>query len=144
MNTTQKCILIVEDDTSLQHGLVDKFTREGFKVLSANNGAAGLAMALINHPDVILLDVIMPQMDGFVMLQRLRESGAWGKSVGVIFLTNLSADSDKVMARITADEPAFYLVKSGVMLHDVVVKVNECLEAMKTRKEQEEAQGAAK
>jgi DNA-binding response OmpR family regulator len=123
----QNRILIVEDDASLLHGLIDKFTHEKFHVLSATNGIDGLASALVDHPDVILLDILMPQMDGLTMLQKLRESGAWGRSVAVIFLTNLSSENEKIMARIVKDEPVFYLVKSAVSLQDVVDKVKACL-----------------
>ncbi len=128
---TQKKILIVEDDRSLLRGLVDKFTRENFAVSFASNGVEGLSSATLNHPDVILLDIVMAQMDGLTMLEKLRAASEWGKNVPVIFLTNLSPDNDKIIARIMKDEPVFYLVKSDFMLSDVVGKVNECLEARK-------------
>ncbi len=126
---TQKKILIVEDDQSLLKGLVDKFTRENFAVHFAANGVEGLSSAMINHPDLILLDIVMTQMDGLTMLEKLRAADEWGKHVPVVFLTNLSPDNDKIIARIIKDEPAFYLVKSNFMLSDVVAKVNECLAA---------------
>jgi DNA-binding response OmpR family regulator len=125
--TLKKKILIVEDDLSLLRGLVDKFMREGFAVFSANNGIEGLSSAFAIHPDIILLDIVMAQMDGLTTLQKLREKDAWGKDVPVIFLTNLSPDSDRIIAEIAKDEPAFYLVKSDFLLSDVVVKVRECL-----------------
>jgi len=123
----KKRILIVEDDTSLLRGLIDKFTREGFAVLSASNGIEGFSSAMLNHPDVILLDVVMAEMDGLTMLEKLRAADEWGKKVPVVFLTNLSPDSDAIMSRITKDAPAFYLVKSDFLLSDVVTKVRECL-----------------
>lgn len=122
----KKRILIVEDDASLLHGLVDKFTHEKFEVFSATNGAEGLESALTCHPQVILLDIIMPQVDGLTMLQKLRETGEWGKSVPVIFLTNLSAENENIMARIATDEPVYYLIKSAVSIQDVVDKVSAC------------------
>jgi two-component system OmpR family response regulator len=125
----KKRILIVEDDASLLHGLVDKFTHKQFEVLSAANGAEGLASALENRPQVILLDIIMPQIDGLTMLQKLRETGEWGKSVPVIFLTNLSAENENIMARIATDEPVSYLIKSAVSIQDVVDKVRACFES---------------
>jgi DNA-binding response OmpR family regulator len=129
-NDTQgakKSILIVEDDHSLLRGLVDKFTRENFTVFSAGNGLEGFSSAQMHHPDIILLDIVMAQMDGLTMLEKLRETGDWGKKVPVIFLTNLSPDNDKIMARVAQDAPAFYLVKSDFLLSDVVEKVHECL-----------------
>jgi DNA-binding response OmpR family regulator len=125
----QKRILIVEDDASLLRGLTDKFTRENFLVFFARNGVEGLSSALAHHPDVILLDIVMPQMDGLMMLQTLRTKDEWGKHVPVVFLTNLSPDNDKIIARISEDEPAYYLIKSDFLLSDVVAKVNEAIHA---------------
>lgn len=123
----KKSILIVEDDQSLLTALVDKFTREGFITLRAANGVSGYSLALERHPDIILLDILMPEMDGITYLQKLRKEDEWGKSVPVIFLTNVSPNTDRIIARITEDEPAYYLVKSDFLLADVVEKVNERL-----------------
>jgi DNA-binding response OmpR family regulator len=125
-------ILIVEDDQSLLRGVVDKFLREGFVVFFATNGMEGLASALLNHPDIILLDIVMPHMDGLTMLEKLRAENEWGNKVSVIFLTNLGPDSDKMIEHISAHEPAFYLVKSDLLLNDVVAKVREALAAKST------------
>ena len=73
--------------------LVDTFTREKFSVLQATNGEEGLTVALRDHPNLILLDIIIPVMDGMTMLRKLRED-AWGKDVPVILLTNLN-DAEK-------------------------------------------------
>lgn len=123
----KKSILIVEDDASLLRALVDKFTREQFTAYFASNGIEGLSSAFMHHPDVILLDIVMSGMDGLTMLKKLREKDEWGKHVPVVFLTNLSPDNDKIIARISEDEPAFYLVKSDFLLSDVVGKVREAL-----------------
>ena len=128
-NTTQKRILIVEDDESLLRGLSDKFSREGFVVSLASNGIEGFSSAMMNHPDVILLDIVMSEMDGLTMLEKLRAANDWGKTASVVFLTNLSPDSNEIMAKITKNEPAFYLVKSEFLLSDVVAKVRECIAA---------------
>lgn len=133
MDPAKKKILVVEDDRALLGALAEKFTSEGFAVLSAKNGGAGLANALANHPDIILLDIVMPDMDGLTMLEKLRASNSWGKSVQVILLTNVTPDSEEVMSRITRNEPAFYMVKSDYMLTEVVAKVRECLAAIDSR-----------
>lgn len=70
-------ILIVEDDVPELNALRDKFTHEGFSILEAKNGEEGLATALREHPDLILLDIIMPVMDGMTMLVNLRKD-PWG------------------------------------------------------------------
>ncbi|OHA24840.1 MAG: hypothetical protein A3D52_02590 [Candidatus Taylorbacteria bacterium RIFCSPHIGHO2_02_FULL_44_36] len=117
----------VEDEKSLRDVLHDKFVKEGFSVLEARDGEEGLATALRERPDIILLDIIMPKMDGLTMMKKLREGNEWGKKVPIILLTNLSADDDKIMAAITNDEPAYYLVKSNYTIEDLVEKIRERL-----------------
>jgi len=115
---------IVDDELSLLEVLTDKFSKEGFKVLRAKNGKDGLKVALTEHPDIILLDIIMPVMDGMTMLKKLRED-EWGKDAKVIILTNLS-DNEKT-AQALADGSNDYLVKSDWKIEDVVKKVEERL-----------------
>jgi len=124
---TQKTILIIEDELPQLKSLADEFTDEGFRVLKAQNGEVGLTMALREHPDIILLDMVMPVMDGMTMLKKLRGENVWGRGVPVILLTNLSADDEQRTRDITATEPAYYLVKSRWTLRDVVEKVRERL-----------------
>ena len=121
-----KKILIVEDEQDLREALTDKLTREGFSVLAAKNGEEGLKVALDARPDLILLDIVMPIMDGMTMMKKLREENEWGKNVSIILLTNLSA-TDEIISGIVEDEPAYYLVKSDWKIGDVVKKVRERL-----------------
>ncbi|MBI4079471.1 MAG: response regulator [Candidatus Levybacteria bacterium] len=119
-------ILIVDDEEMLLKALSDKFSTEGFTVISAKDGQDGLQSALREHPDVILLDVIMPKMDGVTMLKKLRED-EWGKNVPVIILTNLSS-IDKTY--IPSDDKVYdYLVKTDWTLDELVEKVKEKLAA---------------
>jgi len=126
MEKSKSKILIVEDEQDLLEALVDKFTREGFKTLEARNGEEGLERALKEHPDLILLDIVMPKMDGMTMLKNLRED-AWGKNVPVVLLTNLSATDVKIVRGVVEHEPSYYLVKSDWKIEDVVGKVRETL-----------------
>lgn len=119
-----KKILIVEDEISPLKALVAKFSREGFNVLQAEDGETGLRLALQEHPDLILLDIILPKMDGLTMLKKLREDER-GTKVPVILLTNLS-DSQKV-AEAVEHHACDYLVKSDWPLEAVVQKVKEKL-----------------
>lgn len=123
-NHQNKKILIVEDDISSLEILVDKFTREAFNVLQAKNGIEGLEVALKEHPDLILLDIIMPKMDGISMIKELQED-EWGKDVPIIILTNLS-DGEKVAEALERGVQDF-LVKSDWNLSDVVKRVKERL-----------------
>lgn len=124
MNKANKKILIVEDELSLRGALRDKLIREGFNVLEAKNGEEGLRVALREHPDLILLDIIMPVMDGMTMLKRLRED-VWGKEAKVVMLTNLS-DNEKLAEAITHGSYE-YLVKSDWKIENVVAKIKEKL-----------------
>lgn len=117
----------VEDEKSLRDVLHDKFKLEGFNVLEAKDGEEGLAIALREHPDIILLDIVMPKMDGLTMMKKLREANEWGKNVPIILLTNLGADDEKIMKSITDNTPAFYLVKANYTIEDLVEKIKERL-----------------
>jgi len=117
-------ILIVEDEPALLGALSSKFSKEEFEVAEARDGEEGLEKALAEHPDLILLDIIMPKMDGMTMLERVRRD-EWGKKVPVIILTNLT-DDDKVEEAIKRGSHD-YLIKSDWHINDVVVKVRNRL-----------------
>lgn len=117
-------ILIIDDETSLLSVLVDKFSQEGFEVSVAKDGQEGLNLALQVHPDMILLDIVMPVMDGMAMLKKLRED-SWGKKAEVMLLTNLT-DSTKIIESLHQDVTD-YLIKSDWKLEDLVKKVSEKL-----------------
>jgi DNA-binding response OmpR family regulator len=122
----QKTILIVEDEKSLRDALVDILNRKNFLPLEAKNGREGVELALSNHPDLILLDLIMPEMDGMTALKKIRED-AWGSHVPVVILTNLSATNEQLVEDMVMHRPMYYLVKSDWKIHDVVDKIEEIL-----------------
>lgn len=117
----------IEDETSLRNVLHDKFELGGFGVLEAKDGEEGLDIALREHPDLILLDIVLPKMDGLTMMKKLRESNEWGKNVPIVLLTNLDASDDKINQAIADNEPAYYLVKSNYTIEDLVKKIRERL-----------------
>ncbi|OGG20713.1 hypothetical protein A3D03_05500 [Candidatus Gottesmanbacteria bacterium RIFCSPHIGHO2_02_FULL_40_13] len=119
-----KKILIVEDEPALLSALLEKFRQEGFAAIGAKDGQEGLDTALREHPDLILLDIIMPVMDGMTMLYELRKDN-WGRNVPVILLTNLS-EAESV-AESLSQGVYDYLVKSDWKLEDIVKKVREKL-----------------
>jgi DNA-binding response OmpR family regulator len=120
-------ILIVEDDVIISKTYADELRDDGFNVLTAMNGKDGLELALSERPDMILLDILMPIMDGLTMMDQLREIDTYGKNVPIILLTNLSASEEKIMQAITKNEPAYYLVKSDWNLSSLVEKIKERL-----------------
>jgi two-component system phosphate regulon response regulator PhoB len=81
-------IAIVEDDNAISQMYRLKFEAEGFKVETAENGKIGLKLAENMKPDIILLDLMMPEMTGEEMLKKLRAT-PWGKNIKVIILTNM-------------------------------------------------------
>ncbi len=125
MRVQKKTILIVEDEVSLREALKLKLEKEEYLVLEAENGKEGLDLALTTHPDLILLDIIMPVMDGISLFHELRKDD-WGKSANVLILTNLS-DLEK-MAIATERNSSGYLIKSDWKINDLMIKVRELLE----------------
>ena len=111
---TKKRILIIDDEQQVISALQKKLGEEGFDVLTASDGKEGLEKALKDNPDLILLDLILPIIDGVTLLDKLKTDDNV-KEIPVIILTNLD-DSDKV------DECR----KKGV--YDYLVKINWTLE----------------
>jgi len=118
----QKTILVIEDEKSLREATLDVLQRKNFLTLSAKNGRDGIEIAFKEHPQLILLDLIMPEMDGMTALQKIRED-AWGATVPVIILTNLSAINGNVADDALAHIPTQYLIKSDWKLHDIIKKI---------------------
>ena len=116
-----KKILIVEDEAPLRNAVSDILTFEGFTVFQAKNGQEGLDIALKEHPDLTLLDLMMPIMDGLTMLEKLRQDQEWGTQAAVILLTNIN-DPEKV-AQATEAGSYDFLVKSDWNIEDVVKKI---------------------
>ena len=121
-------ILIVEDESALLEVLADKFRREDFQVFAVSDGKQGLDSALKHKPNIVVLDIVMPSMDGLTMLKKLRED-KWGNSVPVLILSNLS-DPEQIN-EATGRGRVEYLVKSNWGLDDVVQKVKDTLKQYK-------------
>lgn len=81
-------IAIIEDDQAIAHMYRIKFETEGFVVETAENGKVGLALLEHMRPDIVLLDIMMPEMNGDEVLEKVRQA-AWGKEMKVIILTNM-------------------------------------------------------
>jgi DNA-binding response OmpR family regulator len=94
----QKKILIIEDSPDLADSLEDLLKFKGYEAIKSNDGKRGLAIALLEKPDLILLDLKLPDIDGFEVYRRLRKDD-WGKTARVIILT-ASDTSDTVPADI--------------------------------------------
>ena len=89
-----KTILIVEDEQNIVDILSFNLSREGYQTLEALDGPTGLQLALEQNPDLILLDLMLPGMDGFEVCRQVRESGS---STPIIMLTAREEETDKVL-----------------------------------------------
>ena len=96
-------VLVVDDEPSMRALLVDMLLEAGYDVVEASDGVAALEQARREHPDIMLLDALMPVMDGFQVIRRLRENPTWG-SMPVIMLTGLSEVEGEL------SDPLFYRV----------------------------------
>ena len=111
----------------MRNALGDTLKDAGFAVLKAQDGEEGLRLALAEHPDLILLDILMPKMDGLTMMKKLRaEEDDWSKKVPIIWLTAVSVN-ESMLKEVVKLEPTHYLIKSEVTLEDVLKKVKERL-----------------
>ncbi len=115
-----KRILLVEDDDALANVYLARLEIEGFEVRRVANGEDALATTLSFKPDLILLDVMMPKVSGFDVLDILRNTPETS-NVKIIMLTALSQDSDKDRAEALGVDD--YLVKSQVVITDVIDRI---------------------
>jgi len=117
-------VLLAEDDRILRKAGETSLTRKGYSVIPALDGEDALAKALAHRPDLILLDVMMPKMQGFDVLARLK-SDATTRDIPVIMLSNLEQEAD--IRRSIEGGARSYLVKSNVPLDALAERVAEVL-----------------
>lgn len=117
-------ILLVEDDFSLRDIYSARIQAEGHDVVTASDGEEALAVAMRDHPDLIVLDVMMPKISGFDVLDILRSTPET-KTTKVIMMTALSQETDRTRGESLGVNK--YLVKSQVTLEDVMSAVRQVL-----------------
>ncbi len=117
-------IAIVEDDSAISQMYRIKFEAEGYTVETAENGKLGLALIEEMKPDIILLDLMMPEMDGEEMLTKLRAT-AWGKNIKVIILTNMG--ESEAPASIKEMNVEAFILKANMTPRQVAELVKEHL-----------------
>ena len=117
-------ILLVEDDQTLTEMYALKFKESGFELLLANDGLSGLEIAKKELPQVILLDIMMPKMDGFAVLTELKKDDQT-KNTPVLMLSNLGQESDVEKGKkLGAND---YIVKASMTPSQVIEKVKAYL-----------------
>lgn len=117
-------VAIVEDDLAISQMYRLKFEAEGYEVQTAENGRLGLELAEAFRPDIILLDLMMPEMTGDEMLSELRKK-AWGKHVTVIILTNLG--EEEAPAALKNLHVHSFIVKAEMTPRQVAERVKQAL-----------------
>ncbi|HEY4479939.1 MAG TPA: response regulator [Candidatus Paceibacterota bacterium] len=120
----KKKVIIIDDDENLRFVLSDKLKMSGFEVIEAKDGEEGLEQCLKHHPDIVLLDIMMPIMNGIDMLKRLRQD-SWGKTAEVIMLTVL--ENAEPIADAMEGGSFTYMIKTKVNADEIAGKVKEIL-----------------
>lgn len=120
-----KSILIVDDDLTLREMYVERLKVEGFTVDSAKDGEEAIAKAKSGHPNIILLDIMMPKINGLDVLKTLKNDDET-KDIPVLLLTALIQDIDKTKGMSNGADD--YIVKSETMPGEVIEKIKTALE----------------
>jgi two-component system alkaline phosphatase synthesis response regulator PhoP len=122
---SRKQLLLVDDDQFIAVAYKDGMEHAGYEVSVAHNGIEALEKLNEIKPDLIITELVMPKMNGFEFLQKIKKSQTF-REIPVLILTNLSQDSDR--AEANEYNVSDFLVKSDVSLTDVVNKINELLQ----------------
>ena len=122
--TDQKRIVVIDDEPAIREALVEMLSVAGFDVSSAQNGKEGLDVVSRQRPDLILLDIMMPEMNGWQVLEALKKD-EWSKTVPVIILTNL--DGVENVSKAMEQEAYEYVVKGDTELKDILAMVKRKL-----------------
>ncbi len=122
MNNTNKKVLIVEDDEDFLFILQANLKKEGFSVITAKNGKDGLTMIEKEKPDLIVLDILMPVMDGLEMAMEMKKNNM---TIPIIFLTNVK-DIDSISKAVEII-PSDYIIKSDMSIDKIIAEIKRKL-----------------
>jgi CheY-like chemotaxis protein len=125
MLSFMQTILIVEDEPLIQELYKKVIEQGGFTVYTASDGLTGLNEAISKHPDLILLDISLPQMNGLEVMSKLRQD-TWGIDAKIIIMTNQDPN-DEILAAISEGKPKYYFLKSNITPEGIMLKINEVL-----------------
>jgi len=118
-----KKVLIVEDEKDFLWILREGFNNQGLSMLYASSGEEGVVLAKEENPDLIIIDIGLPQMDGIAMARKIKEEGGNAK---LIFLTNMK-DAEHVSEAIDISGEADYIVKADIRVEDIVARAKDKL-----------------
>lgn len=117
-------ILTVEDDSDLRDAIAVALREAGFSVLTAATGTEGVRLALTEHPAVILMDIMLPELNGHEAVKKIRDD-VWGQHAKIIFLTS-QTEAENVVYAVESGSDA-YIIKPHTTLAEIVQKVREVL-----------------
>lgn len=117
-------VLIIEDDPLILKIYSTRLTSDGYQVVTAEDGEAGLKLFEAEKPDLVVTDVMMPKVDGFGVLQKIR-SEEWGKSIPVLMYSNLAQEEE--VARAHKMGVTEFIVKANISPIDMVTKIKQYL-----------------
>lgn len=117
-------VLIIEDEIDQREAVVEYLERVGYRLIQADNGQDGLALALSEHPDIILLDLVMPIIGGQEVLKKLRED-RWGRTAKVVVMSSM--DDVRNVGQAYEGGITDYIMKNQVSLEELYKKVREVL-----------------
>lgn len=120
-----KRILLVEDDKNVIDSVVYSLEKAGYEVESTVSGLLGVDLALKSHPDLIIVDLILPDINGAEMVAEIRRDETWGKDAKVVVLTNI--DEKQIMQKLKSLNALRYLVKVENSLKQITKTVDEIL-----------------
>jgi len=120
----KRLVLVADDTENIRQLYTDALSIAGIEVVTASDGNEAVAVALAKHPDVILMDILMPHMDGQEAVEKIRKD-EWGKTAKIIYLTNLS-EPENVFNAIK-QKPEEYIIKAHTDVKEVVNKVRIAL-----------------
>ena len=129
MTDQKKTILLVEDEAPVVMVMKNALEKEGYEVITGQDGFEGLRLALEKHPDLILTDLLMARMGGMDMIREIRKD-EWGKKAEIIILTNVA--DVKTLDEAMSQGAFNYIVKGDSSMESVVAKVNAHLKGPKT------------
>lgn len=124
MNTSQHYVLIVEDDNFLRSLITQKFLKEGFEVFGAVTGKEGIEKINERMPDIILLDILLPDINGFDVLEYVKKNEKL-QNIPVLIISNLSDEEDLERAQKLGAKD--FLIKANMSTTEIVSKVREVL-----------------
>lgn len=119
-----KRVLVIDDDSLVRQSLGDALGQADFTVDGAADGKQGLEKALATHPDLVVCDVRMPEMDGLTTVEKLRED-EWGKNVPVVMLSTDESTGSINQALVSG--VTVYISKSGSTPDDIVQQITAAL-----------------